>query len=112
MSANQARRIENANFDKVVYYIDKMLSESARYCRCNRCRQDAAALALNTLPPHYYITTSQTNGDELGSPWVLIEVAAREALEKVSLTPHHSTAADGPDTLQDDFLPEEGSAAM
>jgi competence protein ComFB len=79
----------NANYDKVLYYIDKMLSENDRFCRCMRCRQDAAALALNTLPPHYFVNGDLKESTDLGSPWILIEVAAREALEQVHKSPHH-----------------------
>lgn len=76
-------RVVNANYNKVVYYIDKMLSETGRYCNCARCRMDAVALALNTLPPHYHVDTGEDMDTELGSPWVLIEMAARESLEAV-----------------------------
>lgn len=88
---NQPRiRVENANHDKVSYYIEKMLSESNRYCGCLRCRLDAVALALNTLPPHYYVEPGHNTKNEIGSPWVLIEMAVKEALERVRRNPHHS----------------------
>jgi len=82
-------RIENANYEKVMYYIDKMMSESDIYCRCIRCRMDAAALALNTLPPHYYVVPTHMQGGEIGSPWILIEMAAREAMERIHKHPNH-----------------------
>jgi len=82
-------KIENANYEKVTYYIDKMLAESDSFCRCVRCRVDAAALALNTLPPHYYVIPSHANENDLGSPWILIEMAAREALARIRQYPNH-----------------------
>lgn len=82
-------KVVNANYDKVLYYIDKMLSENDRYCRCPHCRMDAAALALNTLPPHYFVDGGYRENKDLGSPWLLIEVAAREAMEKIFYSPNH-----------------------
>ena len=90
MASDTPGRLENANHDKVMFYIDKTLSETSRYCPCHRCRLDAAALALNTLPPHYYVSAPNTNPRELGSPWILIEVAVREAMDAVSLSPRHA----------------------
>jgi len=90
MNAYSGYRVENANCEKVLYYIDKMLSENDAYCRCNRCRMDAASVALNTLPPHYYVTPSHMNDKDMGSPWILIELAVREAMERVLLFPNHS----------------------
>jgi len=81
--------IHNANYDKVMYYIDKMLTENQRYCQCRRCRLDAAAAALNTLPPHYYVELGHSHNKEMGSPWILIEVAVREAIENVFSHPNH-----------------------
>jgi len=83
-------RVENANHDKVMFYIDKTLSETSRYCPCQRCRLDAAAMALNTLPPHYYVSAPNSNARELGSPWILIEVAVREAMDAVRISPRHA----------------------
>ncbi len=82
-------KVENANFEKVQYYIEKVLSESPDYCSCHRCRLDVLALALNTLPPHYYVIPSHITDRDMGSPWILIEIAVREAFKKVALCPHH-----------------------
>lgn len=82
-------KIQNANYDKVWYYIDKMLAETDLPCGCMRCRLDAVALALNTLPPHYFVDLGDDSEKELGSPWILIEMAAREAMEKVRKNPNH-----------------------
>ncbi len=100
LHANSA--VVNANYDKVLYYIDKMLAESDRYCRCARCRRDALAMALNTLPPHYFVDAGLKEPDKLGSPWILIEVAAREALERIRTFPHHNHG----DAKDKDDMPE------
>lgn len=90
MANDTPGRVENANHDKVMFYIDKTLSETSRYCPCHRCRLDAAAMALNTLPPHYYVSAPNNNPRDLGSPWILIEVAVREAMDSVRLSPRHA----------------------
>ncbi|HEX9860250.1 MAG TPA: late competence development ComFB family protein [Nitrospirota bacterium] len=92
MSNEPVYKIENANYGKVSYYIDKMLAETDRYCGCARCRMDAVALALNTLPPHYYVDPGNGVDNDLGSPWILIEMASRESLEKVRKNPKHKGA--------------------
>jgi hypothetical protein len=89
MDAVSGLRLENANYEKVLYYIDKMLSESDAYCRCGRCRMDVAALALNTLPPHYFVAPSHVKQPEVGSPWILIEMAVREAMVSIRSFPNH-----------------------
>ena len=90
MDGKRDARIENANYGKVLYFIDKVLSETDRFCPCQQCRLDAAALALNTLPPHYSVKPDVPGrAEELGSPWILIEMAVRESLERVALFPHH-----------------------
>ena len=94
MTGMSAARIENANYDKVLYFIDKVLSETERFCPCHQCRLDVAALALNTLPPHYFVKSDGPGrAEELGSPWILIEMAVRESMARVSLFPHHKPEA-------------------
>ena len=90
MTNDTPNKVENANHEKVMFYIDKTLSETSRYCPCHRCRLDAAAMALNTLPPHYYVSAPNNNPRELGSPWILIEVAVREAMDSVRISPRHA----------------------
>jgi competence protein ComFB len=90
MSIDSAVKVENANYYKVFYFIDKILSENPGYCKCHRCRMDAAALALNTLPPHYFINPSHSKAQDLGSPWVLIEMAVLESMDRVNKYPHHT----------------------
>lgn len=100
MSIDPGIKVENANNAKVFYFIDKILSENAGYCKCHRCRLDIAALALNTLPPHYFIEPGRAKAYDLGSPWVLIEMAVVDAMEKVNMFPHHA-----PQTLETKDLP-------
>ncbi len=108
MNGDTADRIENANYGKVLFFIDKVLSEDGRFCRCERCRLDAAALALNTLPPHYYFVNQNNKDKELGSPWILIEMAVRHSMERVLLFPHH----DGELVRLEDSEDAEGPIAL
>ncbi len=80
--------IKNANYDLVLFAVDKLLAgRYADACFCIRCRSDISALALNYLPPHYY--TEAHRGKSFGSPWVMIENAVSEAIERVRENPRH-----------------------
>ena len=81
--------IKNANYEKVLSAIDKLIHERYhRVCSCERCVSDVAALALNYLPPHYYVDADQSKG--YGSPWVMIENAVQEAIDQVIEKPRHA----------------------
>ena len=82
----------NANFERVLSVMDRFLSE--RYdsaCTCPRCMSDIAAIALNYLPPHYIVDGN--NGREYGSPWVMVETAVSEAIDRVMENPNHPRSA-------------------
>lgn len=80
--------VTNANYERVLAVMDKFLAE--RYkdaCACSRCMSDIAAIALNYLPPHYIVDTK--DGREIGSPWVMVETAVTEAIDRVMENPNH-----------------------
>jgi competence protein ComFB len=80
--------VQNANYKRVVTVMEKFLEE--RYhniCNCPRCRNDITAIALNFLPPHYFVDSD--GGHEIGSPWMMVETAVVEAIDRVSEKPHH-----------------------
>ncbi len=80
--------VRNANYERVMTVIEKFMKE--RYhnvCDCTRCKNDIAAIALNFLPPHYFVNPDE--GHEIGSPWVMVETAVVEAIDRVSEKPHH-----------------------
>ncbi len=87
MAISQCRVI-NANHERVLTVMEKLLQE--RYsglCSCPRCVSDIAAIALNYLPPHYVV---ESEGEkECGSPWVMVETAVTEAIDKVIENPNH-----------------------
>ena len=90
MYRENALRVENANFGRVLFYLEKLLSESTQYCSCRQCLQETLAHALNTLPPHYHVNLDESgNHFDHGSSWILIDVAVREALERVSQKTGH-----------------------
>jgi len=81
--------VRNANYERVMEVMDKFLKE--RYhsiCCCPRCINDIAAIALNYLPPHYFVDKNEEK--EIGSPWIMVESAVVEAIDRVSENPNHS----------------------
>lgn len=48
------------------------------------------ALALNYLPPHYYVDAEGGDSEERGSPYVMVESAVLAAIEAVTGNPRHS----------------------
>jgi Late competence development protein ComFB. len=80
--------VTNANYERVIAAMDKFLVERYRdFCACPRCLSDIAAIALNYLPPHYIVETEA--GNEHGSPWVMVETAVTEAIDRVMEHPNH-----------------------
>jgi len=80
--------VVNANQERVMAVVDKFLVD--RYqnvCTCPRCMSDIVAIALNYLPPHYIVATE--TGKEFGSPWVMVETAVAEAIDRVMENPNH-----------------------
>lgn len=79
-------KVRNANYERVVAVMDRLLKERYKNaCCCPRCVNDIAAIALNYLPPHYYVEESR----EMGSPWVMVETAVLEAIDRVIENPNH-----------------------
>jgi len=85
-SANAS--VVNANHDRVTAVVDKFLVDRYRnVCTCPRCMSDIVAIALNYLPPHYIVEYEE--GKEFGSPWVMVETAVAEAIDRVMENPNH-----------------------
>lgn len=80
--------IVNANYQKVLSVLERFVKDN-RYavCRCEKCISDMTALALNYLPPHYYVDESRASN--IGSPLVMVESAVIEAMETVGKNPRH-----------------------
>lgn len=85
------RGVVNANYEKVMSAIHKLLQEErfSDVCRCSGCVSNIAATALNYLPPHYYVDTETGRESEIGSPWLMVESAVLEAIETVKKNINH-----------------------
>ena len=78
----------NANHERVMVVVEKfMVDRYQNACTCPRCMSDIVAIALNYLPPHYIVETE--TGKEFGSPWVMVETAVAEAIDRVMENPNH-----------------------
>jgi hypothetical protein len=81
--------VRNANYERVLAVMQKFLQEKQQQvCGCPQCLNDIAAIALNYLPPHYYVDTHQDQ--EVGSPWVMVETAVAEAIDRVMENPNYA----------------------
>ena len=79
--------------ETVLNKIDQLLPNT-EYCKCNKCRMDMAAYALNRLPAQYVqsikgkvfyrFASSQVQND------VEVTVAVSNAIEVVGKAPHKS----------------------
>ncbi len=82
-------RVINANYERVLAVIEKFRQDRHRdFCGCSRCMSDVAVIALNYLPPHYVVEDDLAS--ECGSPWVMVETAVNEAIERVLEQPRHA----------------------
>ena len=77
----------------VLEVLDGILAKQKDICKCEHCRLDMAALALNQLPPKYVVTN-------LGRAFTKIEAAKAQfqvdivkelakAMQKVKANPRH-----------------------
>ncbi|MDD5747486.1 MAG: late competence development ComFB family protein [Actinomycetota bacterium] len=49
-------KLKNVMEDLVAEYVDEAISNDNDFCKCERCRLDVIALALNKLKPKYVVT--------------------------------------------------------
>jgi competence protein ComFB len=83
-------RLINAAEITLFEQLNRILSKK-NICKCERCRLDIAAIALNNLPPNYVVSTE---GEILKavSPQLKIDVQREleKAIAQVSSRPHHN----------------------
>lgn len=80
--------VKNANYERVTAVMNRFLKEGhSNVCSCPRCINDIMAIALNYLPPHYYVDKEEML--EAGSPWLMVETAVVEAIGRVAENPNH-----------------------
>ena len=90
MSANVL--VKNANLELVLSLTKKLLSErSPAACACDHCMNDIAAIALNYLPPHYYVDADRVKefGFLFSFSTVRVEHSVRDAIDRVIRNPRH-----------------------
>ncbi|QSQ09395.1 hypothetical protein H0A61_01758 [Koleobacter methoxysyntrophicus] len=89
--------LKNYMEDLVLMKIDEVLKDQ-KVCRCERCRMDIAAIALNNLPPKYYVTRRGEVYSRATSFNVQFEAdvvaAILKAVKQVSGRPHHDRIDD------------------
>jgi len=73
--------------------IDTVLEQKENACKCDKCRADIAAYALNKVKPHYVVSSK---GEAMARTQVLANeyrvgllVAIIEAIEIVNTYPRH-----------------------
>jgi len=68
----------------------KKIMDKRDICKCERCRLDIAAIALNNLPPNYVVTTEGEVVRAI-SPQLKIDVQREleNAIALVAKRPHH-----------------------
>ena len=86
--------LKNYMEDIVVEKLDEILKNKEKdVCRCDRCRADMAALALNGLPSKYVVTSQgyvYTKLDQLGiQSKTDVIVLLEKAIKIVSNNPRH-----------------------
>ncbi len=73
--------------------LEEILAKKDDVCKCDRCKLDIKALALNHLPPKYVVTDIgyvYTKANELAAQFKTdITVAITNALKTVSKNPRH-----------------------
>ncbi len=79
--------------DLIIYKLDELI-EATDVCKCDRCRSDIIAIALNKLPSRY---VSSSGGDIMARMQAMddqmqanITTAILKAIEQVKKKPHHT----------------------
>jgi len=88
-------KIKLHNFMEYVVFeiLESISKERNDFCKCERCKLDIAAIALNNLRPHYTVTEE---GEVYAKVQMLIQqfktdaiIEILKAIEIVSRNPHH-----------------------
>ncbi len=87
--------LTNVTEEIVFKRLDDVLKGRGDLCKCQQCRMDVAALALNNLQPRYVVTErgmvfSKLSGLDIQISADVVRELTR-ALDKVSTNPRHET---------------------
>ena len=79
--------------EELVFYTIRELSKKMDMCKCEKCILDIAALALNELPPKYFVTEKGEVFSKIDTLKQQLEIditsSVTKAIEKVSSNPKH-----------------------
>lgn len=85
--------LKNCMEDLVMQRLDNVINANVKVCKCQKCRYDIAALALNFLPTRYVVTSMGETYSKLKSLdqqfHVDIVSAITQAIIIVLNNPHH-----------------------
>jgi len=85
--------LRNLVQDEVLFLLDKVLKDIDDICKCDQCKLDIAAIALNNLKPKYVVTEKGyvfSKTDSLKPQFntdIVTEIT--KAIEKVKKNPRH-----------------------
>lgn len=85
--------LRNLVQDEVLFLLDKVLKDIDDICKCDQCKLDIAAIALNNLKPKYVVTEKSyvfSKTDSLKPQFntdIVTEIT--KAIEKVKKNPRH-----------------------
>ncbi|PKM78403.1 MAG: competence protein ComFB [Firmicutes bacterium HGW-Firmicutes-15] len=82
--------------EKIIWdNMDSVFDQKPGMCRCEICKMDIAAYALNKLKPHYAVTdkgAAITRAHFIETQFYLdLIIVLTEAVEKVSANPRHGS---------------------
>lgn len=73
--------------------VDEILSKREGICKCDKCRLDIMAIALNNLPPQYYVSDKGEVFSKLLATYVetrtKVVTEVTKAVMQVESQPHH-----------------------
>lgn len=86
-------KIKNYMEDVVVQLLHSIVEERDDICKCEKCLNDIAAIALNNLTPHYVVTDKGELYSKVLNMSIQFEAdvtkAILEAIDRVSKNPRH-----------------------
>lgn len=101
MNKRGGRKVELHNYTESIVkeVVDELMNNtSLDICRCERCRLDVAAIALNGLPPHYVVTEKGEVFTRLSFSYndmrVKVLAAVMNAMLQVARNPSHEPAGE------------------
>jgi len=73
--------------------LNEILVKREDLCKCQKCRLDIMAIALNHLPPHYYVSDRGEVFSKLQASYVetraMVTAEITKAIMQVEKQPHH-----------------------